>query len=116
MMSDLKRAGERLQQLEQLLLQPTPEAIREANTLLQEVAALVAECRAETNLNAQDHTIHALLNDFRIRCERVAKLLEGARRAQWIRMRLITSLTQTYTARAEAKIWPPPSGTVNIRM
>ena len=113
-MTTLEQAAERLHKIEQLLLCPTPEAIRETDILLREVAVFVSghveELRADLGRDAQ------MEGGFRALCDRVAKLLEGARRAQWIRMRLVTSLTQTYTARAEEKTWPPPRGTINVRM
>ena len=108
----LELATERLHSIEQLLLRPTPQAIFDADALLQEVASLIAECsRSAEKVNLQDG-----IRNFRILCARVAKLLEGARRVQWIRMRLITSLSETYTARAEKKIYSPPRVTVNVRM
>lgn len=109
----LEIATDRLETIEQLLLRPTPQAIFDADALLEQVATIVAECarsRSAESSNVQS------IRDFRILCNRIGKLLEGARRVQWIRMRLITSLSETYTARAEKKIWPPASGTVNVRM
>ncbi len=108
----LQVATERLHSIEQLLLRPTPQAIFDADVLLQEVSSLIADC----GRSAEKGNMEAGIRDFRILCARVAKLLEGARRVQWIRMRLITSLTESYTARAEKKIWTPPRTTVNVRM
>jgi hypothetical protein len=110
-MRDWQFAEQRLARLEQLLLRPTPEAIREADDLLAETATLLGKCASSSSSPST-----TAVEIFRNRCDRVAKLLEGARRAQWIRLRLITSLTQTYTARAETKNWTPPSGTINICM
>jgi len=115
-MSHLGMAAERLHEIEQLLLCPTPAAIREAERLLGEVARGVAAHREEARANADEESDAEAVGRFRVVSKRVGKLLEGARRAQWIRMRLITSLTQTYTARAETKIWVPPHGSVNIQM
>jgi len=116
-MSNLEPAAKRLQKIEQLLLRPTPETIRQADELLHEAAALVAGSdRTQDSVAFEDGESRPEIEDFRLQCDRLAKLLEGARRTLWIRMRLITSLTQTYTARAEAKTWPPPSGVINIRM
>lgn len=114
-MSHVEVAAERLHKIEQLLLCPTPEAIRETDVLLRELAVFVSghveELRTELNREGEKAR-----GGFGALCDRVGKLLEGARRVQWVRMRLITSLTQTYTARAEAKTWSPPSGTINVRM
>lgn len=114
-MSQLGIALERLQAVERVLLSPTPQAIGEAEVLLHEAAAVVAEHREERDRNGARGE-RAEVDRFRKACDRVAKLLEGARRAQWIRLRLLSSLTQTYTARAEAKNWSPWRGTVNVRM
>jgi len=115
-MSHLEIAAERLHRIEQLLLDPTAEAIREAEGLLQEVAIAVAEHGAKLGAGPISSDEKVTANRLRVVCDRVTKLLEGARRAQWIRMRLITSLTHTYTARAEGKTWSPPRGTINVRM
>ena len=115
-MSKREIAASQLSKVEQLLLCPTPEAIREAEVLLGEVAAFVSEHVEELRADRNREGARREGERFRVQCDRVAKLLEGARRAQWIRMRLITSLTQTYTARAEAKTWSPPCRTINVRM
>lgn len=115
-MSHLEIAAERLHRIEQLLLDPTAEAIREAEVLLQEVAIAVAEHGAKRGASAISGDERAKADQLRVVCNRVTKLLEGARRVQWIRMRLITSLTHTYTAHAEGKTWSPPRGTINVRM
>jgi hypothetical protein len=114
-MSELGIALERLQAVERLLISPTPEAIGEAEVLLQEAAAMVSKHR-EARDRGGARGEEAELDGFSKACSRVLKLLEGARRAQWIRLRLLTSLTQTYTARAEAKNWSFSRGTINVRM
>jgi hypothetical protein len=45
-MRGLREAEERLGQVEQLLLRPTPEAIREADELLAAIGVLLRESRA----------------------------------------------------------------------
>lgn len=110
----LEVAAERLRRIEELLLRPTPQAIHESEALLNEAAKLVADRSLKDNF-AGDRSPKAI-DDFRVLCDRVAKLLEGARRVQWIRMRLITSLTQTYSAGAQVKTWSLQSGTVNVSM
>jgi hypothetical protein len=115
-MSHLDEAVDRLHTIEQLLLRATPEAVRETEALLEEVEVLVWEYREGVRTGTNTEVERSVADGFRVLGDRVRKLLEGARRAQWIRMRLITSLTQTYTARAEAKTWTPPCGTINVRM
>lgn len=115
-MSHLEIAAERLHRIERLILDPTPEAIREAEVLLQEVAIAVAEHAAKRGAGPISGDERVTADQLGVVCDRVTKLLAGARRAHWIRMRLITSLTHTYTARAEGKTWSPPRGTINVRM
>jgi hypothetical protein len=115
-MSHLEIAADRLHRIEQLLLQPTPEAIRESEVLLEQVAIAVSEYGERRSAEATSDGEKAMAHHLCTLCERVTKLLEGARRAQWIRMRLITSLSHTYTARAEGKTWYAPCGTINVRM
>jgi hypothetical protein len=115
-MSKLEITAERLRKIEQLLICPTPEAIRETDLLLEEAAILVAAHAEEVRRDGSREGEKGGRESLRVLCDRVGKLLEGARRAQWIRMRLITSLTETYTARAETKRWSPPCGTINVRM
>lgn len=110
----LEIATDRLHSIEQLLISPTPEAIAEADVLLHEVAELMAGFKPGPD--AKNTALLAALKDFRVLCDRVGQLLEGARKIQWIRLRLTTLLTETYTARAEKKIWYPPSGSVNLHM
>jgi hypothetical protein len=115
-MSHLEIAADRLHRVEQLLLHPTPEAIRESEVLLQQVAIAVAEHGERRRVDPTGDGEKAMADHLCTVCARVTKLLEGARRAQWIRMRLITSLSHTYTARAEGKTWCAPCGTINVRM
>ncbi|MBV9760324.1 MAG: hypothetical protein JO340_07170 [Acidobacteriaceae bacterium] len=115
METQLGIALERLRAMERLLISATPEAIDQAEALLQEAAGAVLEYRAALEKGGAPSE-EAEVGEFRKACNRVMKLLEGARRAQWVRLRLLTSLTQTYTARAEAKNWSPWRGTVNVRM
>lgn len=115
-MSHLAAAAERLRQIEELLVCATPEAIGRAEGLLEEAAQLIAAHRDRVKKNAEMDADRELGGRVRMACERVAKLLEGARRAQWIRMRLVMSLTQTYTAGAQTKLWSPPTGGLNVRM
>jgi hypothetical protein len=116
-MQELNHAAEQLADLEKLLVRPTPEAIQQAAKMLAAIGTLLRQCScAERVEPGRRKELRAGAQALRVRCERIGKLLEGARRAHWIRMRLITSLTQSYTARAEAKNWMPATGTINIRM
>lgn len=115
-MREFERAEQKLAEVERLLARPDGEEIRKVEQLFTEIAGALDECSgAQSNVYAGVHARRAV-EVFRRRCERVRKLLAGAQRAQWIRLRLIMSLTQTYTARAEAKNWTPREGTVNICM
>jgi hypothetical protein len=116
-MQELNDAVEQLAELEKLLVRPTAEALQQAGEELAGIGKWLREYAcAERVERCRREEVRAGVQGFQVRCERVGKLLEGARRAQWIRMRLITSLTQSYTARAEIKNCMPASGTINIRM
>jgi hypothetical protein len=114
-MERLVRAAERLQRMEQLLVCATPAAIGESETLLAEVSVLIAEHREELKRRPAEQREKEMAGRLQLGCERVMKLLEGARRGHWLRLRLITCLTQTYTARAEVKMWSAGGQSINVR-
>lgn len=109
------KAAERLQKIEQLLVCGTPAAIAESERLFHELSALVAEHQEELKQRPREQGEKEMVGRLQLGCERVMKLLEGARRGYWLRLRLITCLTQTYTARAEMKTWSAGGQSINVR-
>jgi hypothetical protein len=102
--SDLDQHGailKKLQVASELLTMPTPKSIREVELLLEEVNSWVCEGSGNSeNLGSSNHVkeIHAA-------AMRARKLLEGALRFQWARMRQIASVTQSYTAGGKILQW-----------
>jgi hypothetical protein len=115
----LNQARWRLNRTEQLLLNPLPESIREANLLVEEVGQQVQRLR-----RLLDHRSAALdmghyapgITEFQQQLRRVSLLLEGARRAQWARIRWVGALVQTYTPGGRARLWNPFPRTWSVDM
>ncbi len=115
----LNQARWRLNRTEQLLLNPLPESIREANLLVEEVGLQVQRLR-----RLLDHRSAALdtrhyapgIKEFQQQLGRVGLLLEGARRAQWARIRWVGALVQTYTPGGRARLWNPFPRTWSVDM
>lgn len=118
MQCDLIQAGRRLRSLEPLLIQPTPEAIREASMLLGEASLLVQRFLELANASPEQDSevLRQKIQIFAKLCQRTHALLEGARRVQWMRMHSIASFTQSYTRGARVKTWVPASRTLNVEM
>lgn len=113
-MERLARAADRLKRMEELLVCGTAAAIVESEGLLDEITTLVAEHGKELKSRAPEDGEKDLVEGMQFSCERVIKLLEGARRGHWLRMRLIRSLSETYTARAEVKTWSAGGKSINV--
>jgi hypothetical protein len=118
MQCELIQAGRRLRTLEQLLIQPTPEAIREASRLLGEASLLVQRFLDVANASPEQDAeiLRQKIQIFANLCQRTNALLEGARRVQWTRMHAIASFTQSYTRAAKLKTWVPASHNLNVEM
>ena len=112
---EIFEAAKRLAEIERILIAPTPEAIREAGVLLEQAAQLVD--RFSQAANAEDPVVlRNKLDIFQKMCARVSRLLEGARKAQWIRMRAVGAFTQTYTPSLKTETWKPSRSTLNLEM
>jgi len=118
MQCELIQAGRRLRALEQLLIQPTPEAIREAGILLGEAGVLVQRFLDLANASPEPdaEVLRQKIQVFAKLCQRTKALLEGARRVQWTRMHAIAAFTQSYTRTAKLKTWVPAARTLNVEM
>jgi hypothetical protein len=113
-MERLAKAVDRLKRIEELLVCGTAAAIAESEAVLDEVRPLVGEHHQELLSRAAREGEKELLERLQRGCERLMKLAEGARRGQWLRMRLIRSLSETYTARAEVKTWSAGGKSINV--
>jgi hypothetical protein len=87
-----------------------PESVREANLLVEEAGQQVLRIRRilDRQSKAVDIQPYAVrITEFQQQLSRVARLLEGAKRAQWARIRWIGALVQTYTPGGRARLWNP---------
>lgn len=106
----LDQARWRLTRTEELLLNPLPEAIREASLLVEEVGQQALRVRRilDRRSNAIDVQPHGpKIIQFQQQLSRVSRLLEGAKRVQWARIRWVGALVQTYTPGGRARLWNP---------
>lgn len=109
----LRYAMERFTHVQGLALRGGSVALAEAEAAMAEIQAYVAAAAARGasggDLGAEPGELFA----FELAARRTAKLLEGARRTQWIRLRRMRAIGETYTASGELRAWRP-RGTVNI--
>jgi hypothetical protein len=114
----LNRAKLQLSGTEMLLLEPTPEAISQARMLIDGITADVIRIqRLAADIDVEQRAAYApLLQEFQAQLVRVGRLLEGAKRMQWARIRWVGALVQTYTASGKARLWNPASKTWTLEM
>lgn len=115
----LERARLRLTETEFLLLEPNPEAIQEVTFHVDELVELVrrVDRMFATNANPAPRAPYtASVLDLHQQLKRVRKLLEGAKRMQWARIRWIGSIVQTYTAAGKARLFNPAARTWTCEM
>ncbi len=106
----LNQARWRLTRTEELLLNPLPESVREANLLVEEVGQQVLRIRRildprSKSVDVQPYAVR--ITEFQQQLSRVSRLLEGAKRVQWARIRWVGALVQTYTPGGRARLWNP---------
>jgi hypothetical protein len=115
----LNQARWRLSRTEQLLLNPLPEAVREANLLVEEVGQQVQRMRRILDSRSESPAAQpnaSRVVEFQQQLRRVSSLLEGAKRAQWARIRWVGALVQTYTPGGRARLWNPFPRTWTVDM
>jgi hypothetical protein len=104
----------RLEQVGELLLTPTPEAIREATLLLEDAIAML---RNEGSSGRHDHREFAeQVKELERTMDRTRRLIEGSLRVQWVRLRKITAVTQGYAPGGKVSKWQPSAPTVNFQV
>lgn len=112
----LLAASRRLASIEELLLNPTPENIREAERLVElaaeDIHALPASCH--TLLDMDEYRAYALA--FEATSRRVLTLLNGALRVHWHRLRRMGSYNETYTAAGAKKVCVPCLPRLDLKM
>jgi hypothetical protein len=114
----LDRARRQLIGTELLLVEPTPEAIAQARILLEEVSRDVLRLqRLASELEDPDRAgFTPPLLEFQQQLSRVSRLLQGAKRMQWARIRWVGALVQTYTSTGRARLWSPTAKTWTLEM
>ncbi|MGA7415974.1 MAG: hypothetical protein WBW33_36215 [Bryobacteraceae bacterium] len=106
----LNQARWRLTRTEELLLNPLPDSIREASLLVEEVGQQALRVRRilDRRSKSMDMKPYATkIVQFQQQLSRVSRLLEGAKRVQWARIRWVGALVQTYTPGGRARLWNP---------
>jgi hypothetical protein len=110
----LLHVNRRLEQVGQLLLTPTPEAVRDATLLLEEAIAML---RSEGSSGLHDRReFSEQVKELERTMERTRRLIEGALRVQWVRLRKITAVTQGYAPGGKPSKWQPSAPTVNFQV
>ncbi|HXR78704.1 MAG TPA: hypothetical protein VN737_22205 [Bryobacteraceae bacterium] len=90
--SGLKQVRHILEQVIELLIEPTPAAIRQAGFLLGNAGeCLWREAACQQGEHCPEH-----IREVESVMLRARRLIEGALRIQWTQMRRITAVTQTY--------------------
>ena len=112
------RARRQLIGTELLLVEPTPEAISQARILLEEVTRDVVRLQrlASALMFLTGAAYTPPLLEFQQQLSRVARLLQGAKRTQWARIRWVGALVQTYTSNGKARLWNPSAKTWTLEM
>lgn len=109
-----------LQVVEQLLVDPTPEKIQLASVLMNEANQAVIsfvkffQKHADEQNGQEQEEVTRCIRLFEQVSGRVTRLLEGALRVQWGRMRWIGVLTQSYTPVGKLKTWQPPACKMHV--
>jgi len=106
----LGQARWRLTRTEELLLNPLPESIREADLLVEEVGQQVQRVRRILERRSESMDVQPYAGkivELQRQLSRVSRLLEGAKRVQWARIRWVGALVQTYTPGGRARLWNP---------
>jgi hypothetical protein len=89
---DLKQVRQILEQVIELLIEPTPAAIRQAGFLLENAD----ECLRREAARQQGEHRPEHIREVESAMLRARRLIEGALRIQWTQMRRVTAITQTY--------------------
>lgn len=88
---DLQDLRNALEQVIELLIDPTPAAIREAGVFLESADEQLRQAARQRREHPKEQ-----LRQIEVVMLRARRLIEGALRIRWAQMRRITTLTQTY--------------------
>lgn len=95
----------------QLLIVPTPGSVCQVGMVLEDVQLRMAKLGRETVERDVDQVrrLHGELG-------RVRTLVEGALRVQWLQMRAVMALTQSYSPGGRVSHWQPVIPKVDLRV
>ncbi len=109
-------ASRRLESIEDLLLDPTPQHIQDAERLFElaaeDIQALPESCQFPED--ADEYHAYALA--FQATSRRILALLNGALRVHWHRLRRMGSYHETYTAAGQQKVCVPRLPRLDLKM
>lgn len=113
----LLAAARRLESMEALLLNPTPQHIQDAEQLFEmaaeDIQALQMSCQGAC---PKDGELRAEALALQARLRRVLVLLNGALRVHWHRLRRMGSYLETYTAAGAKKVCVPNLPRLDIKL
>lgn len=112
----LLKAMRRLKSIEDLLLNPTPQQIQEAERLFELAAGDIQALRTEPRDWADADEFRADALEFQATSRRVLALLNGAIRVHWHRLRRMGSYHETYTAAGTQKVCVPRLPRLDLKM
>lgn len=108
----LKQIGHVLDQVIELLIEPTPAAIRQAGFLLENAG----ECLRREAARQQGEHRPEHIREVESVMLRARRLVEGALRIQWAQMRRITAITQTYVPGGKVSQFYPDNPGFDVKI
>ena len=113
----LRAISDHLHTAELLLINPTPDHIREVESQFEEALLLMQQLQHEfPSYIAGAAACSELRSEFEALCLRVRTLLTGARRIQWRRLRRMGSFLETYTPTGTSKTWIPSNADLDVEL
>lgn len=113
----LATALRRLESIESLLLNPTPQHIQEAERIVELAAEDLRDFQTSCQpAGPEGSEFRNCAMAFQATSRRIAALLNGALRIQWHRLRRMGSYHETYTAAGARKVCIPPLPRLDLKM
>jgi hypothetical protein len=110
--SGLKQVRHIFEQVIELLIEPTPAAIRQAGFLLENGG----ECLRREAARQQGEHRPEHIREVESAMLRARQLIEGALRIQWTQMRRITAVTQTYVSGGKVSQFYPDNPGFDVKI
>jgi hypothetical protein len=108
----LKQVRDILEQAIELLIDPTPTAIRQAGFLLENAS----ECLRREAARQQGEHRREHIREMESVMLRARRLIEGALRIQWTQMRRVAAVTQTYIPGGKLSQFYPAHPEVDVKI